>query len=484
MKKARMNRSFWNRSLGAACLTGMLLASLAAQAQYTGSNQTNTIDGVASNWTAYSGVYMIGGQAGASNYAGDVLIIQNGGTLTNASTAFVGYNGNNNQAIINGTGSKWNIGGNLDFGQVNNAWSEVVVVTNGGALNVGGGTSVGWWGASQHTPATAHRLMVTGSNSLWTSTGGLAVGNGGGQFNRVDILNGGVGLLRAASILGNYVQCASNTLSVSGTGSLLQINGSLTVGNNTGANAPYGNQFLISTGGVSIIGGNLIVGLATGQGGQLVQIDKGTLYVTSNVSSTPAILVVGSNSMVVLNSGSITADRLTLTNGPLAGMQFNGGSLTTSGTMVSNGSAFVAGNGVSASTFSITGGTNTFFNGLTIAANTALAVGGTNAIGSATIKGDLTLQANAVLDLDFNQTTNDWLQVNGTVNLPAMASLRARALEATVRSPIRVLQATSIAGDPSGWSQVRVNNLNYRAVVSGNQLTLVKAPSCTAIMFR
>ena len=76
----------------------VLLAAGTAPAQYTGSTQTNTISGVTSNWP---GDYIIG----SNTWHHDVLIVQNAGTLTNAS-GYLGYDAanSNNAALITGVG--------------------------------------------------------------------------------------------------------------------------------------------------------------------------------------------------------------------------------------------------------------------------------------------------------------------------------------------------------------------------------------------
>lgn len=64
--------------LAAVLLTG------SAQAQFTGDNQTNTISGVAVNWTANDAYYV--GQYSVD----DALVIQNGGVLSNT-LGYIGY---------------------------------------------------------------------------------------------------------------------------------------------------------------------------------------------------------------------------------------------------------------------------------------------------------------------------------------------------------------------------------------------------------
>ena len=187
-----------------------------------------------------------------------------------------------------------------------------------------------------------------------------------------------------------------------------------------------------------------------------------------------------------LNGGSLTADELVATNGASSVINFSGGTLSVKAAAVNTGSALTVGNGSSAATLSLLG-TNafSFANGLIVNTNAVFAVGGTNAIGAATITGDVTLRTGAILDVDFNAATNDWLQVTGTVNLPAQATLSLRAPAATTRSPIPVLRASGgITGTATGWPHATANGVTYKAVMSGDQLLLQKVPGGTMIGVR
>jgi hypothetical protein len=195
-----------------------------------------------------------------------------------------------------------------------------------------------------------------------------------------------------------------------------------------------------------------------------------------------ALVITGTVNLV---SGALTVDELVATNGAASIVNFSGGTLSASAMTVSKGSAFTVGNGVSAATLNLMGSNAySFADGLVLNTNAVLTVGGTNAIGAVALTGDLTLRTGAILDLDFNATTNDWVQVTGTVTLPAVATLRARALDSSVRTPIPVLQATSISGSAAGWTTSTINGRKYRAVVSGNQLALEKIPSGTVVSIR
>ena len=184
-----------------------------------------------------------------------------------------------------------------------------------------------------------------------------------------------------------------------------------------------------------------------------------------------------------LSGGSLLADRLVATNGTSSVIRFTKGTLAVQlSTQISNSVPFVAGNGVDTAVLALSGGTHRFADGLVISTNAVFALGGTNALGAASIAGNVTLQTGAVLDFDFNAGTNDWAQIAGTLTLPASATLRVRTLDGSFRSTVTVLQATTITGSASAWSPAVVNGWKYRAVVSGSQLQLQRAQIGTAIL--
>src|SRR5437762_1959387 len=88
---------------------GLAGISPSARAQYTVDYQTNIISGVVSNW---AGSYYVG-----NTTAFDVLLIQNGGVLSNGN-GYVGYavSSSNNSVLVTGTGSVWQSSDQLYIG--------------------------------------------------------------------------------------------------------------------------------------------------------------------------------------------------------------------------------------------------------------------------------------------------------------------------------------------------------------------------------
>ncbi|MBI5393702.1 MAG: PEP-CTERM sorting domain-containing protein [Verrucomicrobia bacterium] len=117
---------------------------------------------------------------------------------------------------------------------------------------------------------------------------------------------------------------------------------------------------------------------------------------------------------VTVNSGTVVVSQLNLTNNASSVVNFNGGLLRSSGTTVSNGMAFVVGDGVQSATFDLLGGTHSFANGLLLSSNANLIGSGTiigsvtnfggiapgNSPGLLSITGDLTLMDSSVLTME------------------------------------------------------------------------------------
>lgn len=184
-----------------------------------------------------------------------------------------------------------------------------------------------------------------------------------------------------------------------------------------------------------------------------------------------------------LVSGTLTVDELVATNGSASVLNVSGGTLNMSGADIDIDTMFVIGDGTTAAMLNLQGGTHTIDDGLTINTNATLAIGGTNAMGSATLDGDLTLHTDAILDIDFDAATNDWLVVSGTVTLPSQGTLHLHGLDASSRTLITIMQASSFVGSPTAWPRVMVNGIYYGIAIHGNQLVL-QAPMGTVIIIR
>jgi hypothetical protein len=128
----------------------------------------------------------------------------------------------------------------------------------------------------------------------------------------------------------------------------------------------------VSDGTISALKG-MILGPSLGSTGTvLVTGGVSALFVT-NAAHTSS-LVVGQNGRGVYtqDGGSLTVDRLIITNGANSVFTFNGGTIDTRYTQVANGSAFTVGDGTDAAQLNLDGGTHSFANGMIVNENGTL----------------------------------------------------------------------------------------------------------------
>ena len=438
-----------------------LLVGGAVQAQYTGNNQTNIINGAISNWP---GNYYVG-----SNYYQNVLIITNAGVLSNR-YGYIGYltGGSNNAAIVTGTGSVWTNDHDLYVGS--SSAGNTLTITDGGTVfsidayigYLSGGSNnavtVNGTGSTLHSLAgtfyvgavgvsntlmimnggkvfasegvignsgSNNALTITGTGSVWSSSS-LALGDQSSVGNTLTITNGGTALTGNAYI--GVLRGTNNSVTINGSGSTWNNSNILYVGYGFSSSS---NRLTISNGGTATAT-NVIVGYDSTSTGSWITISGGNLFVTN---SSGAGTLDARRGTVTLNSGSITADNLVLTNGASSVFTFNGGMLQTAGSTVNNGMAFTVGNGTQSATYVMRGGSHTFANGLSIASHGALI--GTGYVNNATVNNggalspgfspgtqifsNLTLNAGAIISNEvFSLASHDLivatnLTVNGTM---------------------------------------------------------------------
>ena len=233
-----------------------VLLSGSAQAQYTDNNQTNTINGVASNWVP-DGAYIIG-----QNWVYDTLIIQTGGVLSNTS-GYIGYEpgANDNTALVSGSGSVWSNTAGLFVGDY--GAGDSLTITNGGTVFNGYGYIGFQLGASNNV------VLITGTGSVWTNANDLSVGYSDAG-NSLTIGSGGT-VYNGNGYIGNTYYASNNTALVAGSGSVWQNAADLSIGY-SGA----GNSLTITNGGFVYNFGEAYIGYAT---------DFNTVLVTGPFSS-------------------------------------------------------------------------------------------------------------------------------------------------------------------------------------------------------
>lgn len=411
--------------------------------------------------------------------SGGTLNVNRGGAVTWGELAA-------NQGLIL-SGSTLNIFGAMRGALGGWAGNQFVQIENGGGtskLTIDGGTA--FWDGTEVGRRGVGTLNITNHATLAIRNSGLSVGSGQ-NVSYMATVNVSSGMVSNNSSL--WIARPPNTFALTGTGTInlsgglfLQRGVTIVGEARNGVLNISGSGLFVTTNMVFAGGTNApaLSGIATASG--KINLTGGQFFATNSTGT--ATLNVGSavTGTVTLAGGSLTVDRLTVTNAAASIFVFTNGTLTAKSTTISNGVALTVGNGIASAVLALSGGTHSFADGLVINTNAVFALGGTNAISTAAIAGNVTLRAGAVLDCDFNASTNDCAQIAGTLALPASATLRVRTLDGTFRNTLPVVQATAISGDAGGWSPVMVDGWKYRAAVSGNQLRLLRVMKGTAIL--
>ena len=154
-----------------------------------------------------------------------VLVIQNGGTLTDIGGFIGNLPGGQGTVTVSGAGSRWTNVGTLVVGGLG---AGTLTIQNGGVVNSGGGGSVGLSAGSTGTVA------VTGPGSTWNNTpvspGGLNIGSFG--TGSLTITNGGT-VNNNTGFAANIGQGPGSlgTVRVAGAGSVWNNSSGVNIGN-------------------------------------------------------------------------------------------------------------------------------------------------------------------------------------------------------------------------------------------------------------
>jgi len=273
---------------------------------------------------------------------GNLLVISNGGVVNDQ----YGYIGNsnsasNNTALVTGSNSLWSNSSSLTVG--NGSVSNSLVISNGGVVN----DQYGYIGNSNS--ASNNTALVTGSNSLWTNSGDFVVGMSGSS-NSITITNGGKvvnGQSGKGGVIGLNASASNNSVIISGSNSLWKSSSSLTVGN-----GGSGNLLVISNGGVVNDQFGYIGNSSTGSNNTALVTGSNSLW--SNSSS----LTVGNggvgNSLMISNGGVVNDQSGYIGNSSTGSN--NTALVTGSNSLWSNSSSLTVGNGGSGNSLMITNG--------------------------------------------------------------------------------------------------------------------------------
>lgn len=281
-----------------------------AEVNVDGSLWVGVYDSATGNTMRVSGSSVVASNAVVVGYAGtgNRLQLLDGAALTSRD-GLVGANTNadNNVVLVSGTGSVWTNTGALFIGSEGNSGNMVSVTNHGAVLvyegldiagtnsfnldkdgqlsvlsdfdasmdgfnfNEGGSLYVGGTLTGMTNMIDGGRsLGLVGGSALWDQSGSNVVVGESSTGNALHVEDGA--LVTAANLyVGSGDTASSNTVSVTGNGSVLDVAGDLSVG--TASNAA--NLVAVADGGRIVLGGDLIIdgtdnGFNLGNGGWLV----------------------------------------------------------------------------------------------------------------------------------------------------------------------------------------------------------------------
>jgi T5SS/PEP-CTERM-associated repeat protein len=301
-------------------LFALLFLSPRAQAQLVSDGGTATINGTTNN---------LGGDLTVGTNGGNTTLILTNGAVVNSGNALIGLNAGatNNLVAVSGTGSRLTTAGGLSVFRIGNGGAfNRLLISQGGAVSNGYGVIGYLAGASNNS------VLVTDAGSAWTNNVLYLGENGSG--NSLTIANAGR-VVANDSTIGLVAGASNNSAVVTGTNSLWSTAGTLLVGDAGG-----GSRLWVNRGG-AVASTGLVLGNQSTSGGNLLSLAGANSALTVTNGGGTGTLDVR-RGVVELNGGTLTADRLLLTNGA-GSFSFNDGTLITRSATISNGQAFVVG---------------------------------------------------------------------------------------------------------------------------------------------
>lgn len=169
-------------------------------------NNTVMVNGTGSAWIDSATIAV--GWAGSGN----TLIITNGGSVQDVFDSYVGgtANGGSNSIVIAGPGSVWSNASRIFVGD-SGIGNELSITTGGHVYNTD--AYIGRVGGADN-----NRVMVSGSNSVWESSGNYLLGVAG-DGNALTITNGGYAK-SVTGYIGYFAEATGNVVTVSGSNSV------------------------------------------------------------------------------------------------------------------------------------------------------------------------------------------------------------------------------------------------------------------------
>jgi len=269
------------------------------------SNNSVLVTGPGSRWAGETRL-TVGGQ-------NNDLVVSNGAWMTTDS----GTIGDIDVTMtVAGTGSVWSNSGDILIGR---AWGSntCLMVKDGGEV-MNSDTIVGWGGpyAGGPTFCNDNSVLVTGTGSVWSSTGTLTIGFGdNGVGNSLIISNGGV-VIDDSSTIGFCAGCSDNYALVTGVGSVWSNLSSLVID-------MYAEASSVVVSGGTLFATNVVIGAVSPPCNNMLRLDSGEVSIRNAAGNAALEIRYGE---LILNGGVLQADTLVITN-PCASLIHTGGTM-------------------------------------------------------------------------------------------------------------------------------------------------------------
>jgi T5SS/PEP-CTERM-associated repeat protein len=251
--------------------------------------------------------------------------------------------------------------------------------------------------------SSGNLVLVAGAGSVWTNQSFLHVGHN--SWNNWLVISNGGAVYDLDGVVGFAPTSSNNTALVTGVGSVWNSQTFLDVGEG-------GSSNLLNIAGGSVMSTDVVVGFNAFATNNVLLVSGGSLVVTNSLGKGSLVISrIGGKGSLILNSGSVTADALVATNGANSVVTFNGGTLNSGSTFVTNGQVFAVGDGTHAARFTLLGGMHSFANNLEIRTNAVLS-------GCGTIDGNVLVDTSGFLFASCGSALNfsgGTLTNNGTI---------------------------------------------------------------------
>ena len=189
-------------------------------------------------------------------------LIVTGGAVVNSGAGEIGLGGAHNRVLVSGPDSCWSNQYAITVG-ISGGWNHVVVADGGRLVN----TMRAVIGDNTRNPGNG--VTIAGPGSIWQNAGGLTVGWGGLLSSLV--VSNGAQVFNTHAVIGRDSSAVSNSVVVSGAGSLWRNDGVLTLGVYGGT-----NRLRVTDGGVVTA-----TSLRLLSPGNVIEISGGYLFLTN-----------------------------------------------------------------------------------------------------------------------------------------------------------------------------------------------------------